>query len=242
MANSDQLRKNQNQHIPKNTLSKNDDKKIHRAMLATIDYLSRRLGDYFFDYELVFAKDITFEHLINNIKNAKLRKEYDTAFNSRKIIPDGGIIFLRRKSDDQFTRIVLIAEVKRQGTNDRRRAEGKTKQAQGNAIERLSKNLIGIRAALNNEPITPFVCFGWGCDFEKDYGKGPGGAFVMSKLSMMNEFYPLNKTYVFKKDGSSDKNDFAPVSMYFREEQWEEEEMFNILKEIGETAIRYYLF
>ena len=64
----------------------------------------------------------------------------------------------------------------------------------------------------------------------------------MSKLSMMNEFYPLNKTYVFKKDGSSDKNDFAPVSMYFREEQWEEEEMFNILKEIGETAIRYYLF
>ena len=86
-------------------------------------------------------------------------------------------------------------------------------QVQGNAIERLGKNLIGIRAAMNHEALTPFVCFGWGCDFEEDYDKD---SFVMSKISMKNEFYPFNRTSVFKKDDSSDKKHFAPVSMYFR--------------------------
>ena len=92
---------------------------------------------------------------------------------------------------------------------------------------------------MNHEPLTPFVCFGWGCDFEENYNEQ---SFVMSKVSMMNEYYPLNRTYVFKKDGSSDKNHFAPVSMYFREPEWTREEMFEILKEVAETSLRYYLF
>jgi type II restriction enzyme len=64
----------------------------------------------------------------------------------------------------------------------------------------------------------------------------------MSKISMMNEFYKLNRTYVFKKDGSSDRNHYSPVSMYFKEDEWSEDDMYNILKEIGETALRYYIF
>ncbi|WP_283272038.1 hypothetical protein [Spiroplasma sp. SV19] len=56
----------------------------------------------------------------------------------------------------------------------------------------------------------------------------------------MNEFYPLNKTYVFKKDGSSGYNYFSPVSMYFREQMWSEDEMYDILKEVAETSFRYY--
>jgi type II restriction enzyme len=43
---------------------------------------------------------------------------------------------------------VLIAEVKNQGTNDLRAEEGLLKQAKGNAIERLGKNLLGLRTAL----------------------------------------------------------------------------------------------
>jgi len=58
---------------------------------------------------------------------------------------------------------------------------------------------------------------------------------------MMNEFYELNKIYVHKKDGNSDKNDYSPVSMYFREKQWTVKEMFNILKEIAETSARVYM-
>ncbi len=115
--------------------------------------------------------------------------------------------------------------------------EGKEKQAQGNAIERLWKNLMGIKTMMNHEQITPFVCFGYGCDFVENYKDN----FVMFKISMMNEFYPLNKIYVYKRDGNYSRNSYAPVSMFFREAEWSEEEMFNLLKEIGEDSIRYYL-
>lgn len=64
----------------------------------------------------------------------------------------------------------------------------------------------------------------------------------MSKISMLNEFYYLNRIYVFKKDGNGIKSQFAPVSMYFREEEWTKEEMFDILKEVAETALRYYIY
>jgi len=239
MANSQQLRKNKAQHKPKNVGSKKDDKIIYAAMRKCIDYLEGRLGEYLQGYRLDFEKQISFDQLISIIKNANLRKEFDNVFNKRTIKPDGGVIFLRRDDDPNYLRIILISEVKRQGTNIQRMSEGKPKQAQGNAVERLGKNLTGIRAALNHEPLTPFVCFGTGCDFQKDYDSD---SFVMSKISMMNEFYALNKTYVFKKDGSSDRNYFAPVSMYFQEDEWTVDEMFEILKEIGETSLRYYLF
>ena len=63
---------------------------------------------------------------------------------------------------------ILISEAKNQGTNDLRLQEGLTKQAKGNAIERLGKNVIGLRTALMRESIFPFVCFGYGCDFAPD--------------------------------------------------------------------------
>lgn len=173
------------------------------------------------------------------IRMAGQRLEFDPTFMDRTIIPDGGVIWLLKEDDKDYRRLVLVSEVKKQGTNRERIEEGRPRQAQGNAIERLGKNLIGIRAAMNHEALTPFVCFGWGCDFVQNYDEG---SFVMSKISMMNEFYPLNRTYVFKKDGSSDKNHFSPVSMYFREPEWKRTEMFDILKEVAETSLRYYLF
>ena len=239
MASSEHLRRNKAQHKPKNILSKGDDKVIYAAMKQCIAYLEKRLGKHLKGYWLQFEQQITFAQLMHIVSNSRLRQEFDRTFANRSIKPDGGVIFLRREGDPRYMRLVLVAEVKRQGTNDQRVREGRNRQAQGNAVERLGKNLIGIKAALNHEPLTPFVCFGWGCDFVKSYDES---SFVMSKISMMNEFYALNRTYVFKKDGSSDKNYFAPVSMYFREEEWRQDEMFEILKEIGETAIRYYIF
>ncbi len=239
MANSEQLRQNKEQHKPKNTKSKKDDKEIYAAMRDCIKYLESRFKNILDNHYLTFEKEISFESLISFPQKIGLRKEFDNTFGSRTIKPDGGIIFLKNHDDPEYLQIILISEVKRQGTNKQRMAEGKAKQAQGNAIERLGKNLAGIRAALNHEPITPFVCFGSGCDFVEDYDQN---AFVMSKVAMMNEFYPLNKTFVFKKDGSSDKNFYAPVSMYFREEEWTASEMLDILKEVGETALRFYIF
>ena len=239
MASSKELRQMAAQHKPKNTESGRGDKAIHAAMKDCIKYLSDRLRPNLVGYHLSFEKDLSFGQLIRIIRQSGQRHEFDNVFNERTIKPDGGVIWLRKDADPDYAKIVVVSEIKKQGTNVDREKEGKPRQAQGNAIERLGKNLTGIRAALNHEILTPFACFGWGCDFEENYDKS---SFVMSKISMMNEFYPLNKTHVFKKDGAPDKNRFAPVSMYFREPEWAREEMFEILKEIGETALRYYLF
>ncbi|WP_276883956.1 EcoRI family type II restriction endonuclease [Campylobacter cuniculorum] len=174
--------------------------------------------------------------MIENIKNSQIRTQFDTQFLDGAIYPDGGILFLRKKDDEKFKKVLLITEAKRQGTNDERKKEGKNKQATGNAIERLGKNLTSIKAMLNHERITPFVCFGWGCDFAYDVKT------VLVKLNVLNEFYYLNRTYIFKTDGNSNFNHFSPVSMYFREKKWEVDEMFDIMKEIAETSLRYYIF
>lgn len=235
MSQSDDLRNRIEQHKPKNEKSKLDDKAIYRAMEQVTAYLLSRFDfkEIFADYEIVFEKEIKAKEMIEFIRGRGLRAEFDFGFLDRGIVPDGGVLFLKEKAIER-RRPLLFAEIKRQGTNDARQQEGKRKQATGNAIERLGKNLIGIRAMMNQERITPFVCFGWGCDF------APCEKTVLAKVSMMNEFYPLNHTYVFKRDGDAECNRFAPVSMYFREEAWSVDEMFQIMKEIAETALRYY--
>lgn len=80
--------------------------------------------------------------------------------------PDGGILSI--VDHDHGLHPILISEVKNQGTNTERLAEGKPRQAQGNAIERLGKNVIGFRTAMLPEGIMPFICFGYGCDRRVD--------------------------------------------------------------------------
>ena len=233
MSQSDSLRNRNEQHKPKNVDSKQDDKNIHIAMDKVICYLKDRFdfeGEYK-TYDIVFESEIEIKYMINFIKKRNIRSEFDFDYIDRKIKPDGGVLFLINKKTSE-KKPILISEIKRQGTNDKREKEGKSKQATGNAIERLGKNLTGIKAMMNHEKITPFICFGWGCDFTEKT--------VLSKVSMLNEFYSLNRIHVFKKDGSSDYNLYSPVSMFFREAIWESDEMFEIMKEIAETSLRYY--
>ena len=230
MARSEQLRANKRQHVVKNLLSKGDDKKVVAAMMQVIAYMNRRLPLTAMGYRLDYVDRIKLADLIDIIKSYETRFEFATLTNDGSFIkPDGGILILRKTDDPAFQRIVLAVEMKRQGTNDQRLAEGKAKQAQGNAIERLGKNLIGFRSALQYERITPFVCFGWGVDFAPDCS-------ILDRVITMNEFYPLNRTFVFKRE------DYAPVSMYFRAEEWGVGELYSIMKEIAETSVRYYIF
>lgn len=235
MATSDQLRRNKNQHKAKNTESKESDKAIYQAMNNCLDYLKDKFSTDLKTYKLDFNKNISFNEMVENIKSKGGRKEFDNMFPERFIKPNGGVIWLKKHGE--ASKLVLVSEVKKQGTNDQRIEEGKPKQAQGNAIERLGKNLAGIRAMMNHEDITPFICFGWGCDFVENYDNTN---FVMSKISMMNDFYELNKIYVKKRDGDSNRNKFSPVSMFFREKEWTAKEMEEKLIEIGETSMRYY--
>lgn len=141
------------------------------------------------------------------------------------ISPDGGFLFATNKQGER--RIILVAEVKRQGTNDARKLEGLPKQAQGNAIERLGKNLIGIRAIFKNEGVLPFVCFGHGHDFQE-------GSSILDRVLTMNEFFPLNEIFVQK-----DFMPFEPVSLLFRYKDWSIEEMADTMFTIAVRAIEY---
>lgn len=241
MSQHDSLRHRTAQHKPKNRKSKIDDKDVYRAMEMVRQYIFNKkdFQSYFTtDWDIEFAPDIEIKYMIDFIKKKNIRHEFCYDAIDRKIVPDGGVLYLVNKVKQEKYPLV-IAEIKRQGTNSERVKEGKAKQATGNAIERLGKNLTGIKAMMNYEKITPFICFGWGCDFAEDVEET---LTVRSKIVMLNEFYNLNQIYVFKRDGNSDVNSFAPVSMFFREERWTVEEMFEKMKEISEASIRYYLY
>ena len=241
MSQHESLRERKEQHKPKNTKSKIDDKDIYKSMELVQKYLKSKteFSQYFLlEYDLEFKHEIEVKYMIDFIKKNNVIAEFNTEFCNRTIVPDGGILYLVKKTTSEKFPLV-IAEIKRQGTNKERITEGKAKQATGNAIERLGKNLTGIRAMMNYEKITPFVCFGWGCDFAENNSET---GTVRSKVVMMKQFYNLNQIYVFKRDGDSNHNYFAPVSMFFREEKWQIEEMYQIMKEVAESAIRYYLY
>ena len=72
--------------------------------------------------------------------------------------PDGGILSII-SADGERMFPVLITEVKNQGTNDLRAQEGLKKQAMGNAIERLGKNVIGFRAIMLDVGINTLCLF-----------------------------------------------------------------------------------
>lgn len=241
MSQHDELRKRVEQHKPKNKKSKNDDKAIKKASERVILYLETRFEDKIKEegYQLIYEKKISLAEMAKFItrKTDHPRTDFDKTYFDRQIMPDGGVIYLVKRNNEKLP--LIISEVKRQGTNDERKKEGKNKQSTGNAIERLGKNLIGIRAMMQYEDIVPFVCFGWGCDFSE----GSENKTVLAKISTLNQLYPLNKTFVFKKDAFSHlgkSTGFSPVSMYFREAEWTENEMYEIMKEIAETSFRYY--
>jgi type II restriction enzyme len=145
------------------------------------------------------------------------------------IRPDGGFLYVQEWGEPK--RYVLVAEAKRQGTNTERLAEGKPKQALGNAIERLGKNMRGVDALFAGEDITPFICFGEGCDF------APSSS-ILDRVATLNGFFPLNRVFVDKVDVGSER--LKPVSLFFREESWTPQEMLASMLDVTQRSISYY--
>lgn len=223
MANSNFLRKNKNQHSIKNNESKIMDKDIDKAILIVIENLKKEYPKLVFEHK----KTIKIVEIIEIL--SKQYPEYIEHFGKPSdnsfIKPDGGFIFAINKQGER--KIILVSEIKRQGTNDKRQGEGLPKQAKGNAIERLGKNLIGIRTLFKNEGILPFVCFGNGDDF-KD------GSTINDRVLTMNDFFSLNKIFVKK-----DYLPFEPSSMFFRYEPWSVEEMIDIMLKVSRESLSY---
>lgn len=224
MANSDFLRQNKNQHSVKNSDSKTMDKAIDVAVERVLEILGSEYPEVDFQHD----KSMHLTEIINELKKTYADYDFSAVLESSFIKPDGGFVyFYDEEGKRQF---VVISEVKRQGTNDKRKKEGLPKQAQGNAIERLGKNLTGIRALLNQENIIPFVTFGHGFDFAE-------GSSILDRVVTMNQFFPLNTIFVEKQYFP-----FEPVTMMFREAEWSAEEMEEILLEVARRAMKSYGF
>ena len=161
-----------------NVTSKGQESDVIKALIQVVDYLRERFAK---KISLVHEKQWHLRDIVAELRHTYPDTEFHYHFDSSSIRPDGGILYIQGKTGDRLTFPILIAEVKNQGTNDLRAEEGLPKQAKGNAIERLGKNLIGLRTALMRESIFPFVCFGYGCDFVAD-------SSILDRVSTMAMF------------------------------------------------------
>ena len=212
MSQHENLRDRIEQHKVKNKYSKKDDKNIKEAADAVLEILKEKYPSHTF----TLNKSLLYKE-IEEYSDRKI----DEIFKDRKIIPDAGVFWM----DNKYP--ILIGEAKRQGTNDERQEEGKKKQATGNAIERLGKNVLVSKVLFEKETIFPFICFCWGCDFLD--------ITVLSKLFGINGLYPTNCFYT---DLSNYKA--TPFSIFHRLEDWSVSEMVEKMLFIAENSIRYF--
>ncbi len=209
-----------------NLTSKKQESDVIKALVEVVDHLR---GKFAKKISLVHEKQWYLKDIVAQLRHSYPDTEFYHHFDSSSIRPDGGILYIQGKTGDTLTFPILIAEVKNQGTNELRAQEGLPKQAKGNAIERLGKNLIGLRTALMRESIFPFVCFGYGCDFEAK-------SSILDRVSTMAMFGKLNTTYLHNEESGK----FNRGSFYFRPERWSVHEMVEIMKDIAERSVLYY--
>ena len=132
----------------------------------------------------------------------------------------------------------MIGEQKTQGTNDKRLSEGKKRQALGNAVERVAKNLNALDLLFKKEDILSFVAFFQGCDFN-DFETIPDRVIMCFKA--------LKKNHVNLFKDELDRGG----SYYMRGHKWDEgtygesnwtiEEMTKVFKEISQLSLEYYI-
>ncbi len=226
MARKDQLRRQRTKTVI-NATSKQQETELVKALKRTALHLDRE----FPGVEFYHAKLWNIADIVRDLEHTYADVDFHHHFNNTSIKPDGGLLCLKTKEDKDTIFPVLISEVKNQGTNDLRRKEGLPRQARGNAIERLGKNVIGLRTALMQESIFPFVCFGYGCDFE-EY------SYILDRVTTIAMFGSLNKTYLHN---SGTDGQFNRGSFYFRRERWRVNEMLSVMKDIAERSVLYYL-
>lgn len=223
MAKKDDLRI-QRANTVINLRSKAQEKALGRALVKVVAHLT----DKFPGIKLHHVTEWKLKDVVEALRANFPAVDFHYFFETSAMRPDGGILSLVDKTGKPFP--ILIAEKKNQGTNDLRALEGKGKQAKGNAIERLGKNVIGFRTAMKTETIFPFVCFGDGCDFDDD-------SSILDRVVTIAQFGKLNVEHLHNQGPNSD---FDRGTFYFRVAEWEEDEMAELSAKVAEKSVFYY--
>lgn len=209
-----------------NTIINGISSKQEKILLKAIEEVGQQLREKFPNILLVWQQNWKLHDIIEELKIAFPDVLFASPLSRSCMKPDGGILYLCDKQQRKYP--ILITEKKNQGTNDLRVKEGKSRQAQGNAIERLGKNVIGLRTALLKESIFPFICFGDGCDFAD-------GSSIVDRVITIAMFGDLNREHLHNCDR------FNRGSFYFREEPWTQMEMRDRSFSVASKSIYYYL-
>jgi type II restriction enzyme len=230
MGQSDKLRENKNQHVIKNKESKIQENNIKNAVNSVL--LELKIKYPYLQFGIEKKKML---HTIEKLVNGSNYTTSDKSF----IIPDGGFLWVKINNVKHY---ILISEQKRQGTNDKRRIEGKGKQGVGNAGERLAKNVKAVDVLFGNEDIYPFIVFLQGCDFFDEESR------IGDRIRTIAQFLPMNVINIEWKQ--IQKHNYAGGSYFMRghsmaddpgTSDWSFDEMFNPMFTIAENALNYYL-
>ncbi len=223
MAQKSRLRENRYGTVI-NSVSKTQELELGEALVEATEQLVERYG-----LELTHRKRVLLSEIVKDLEQSFPTVEFGEVLPNTFMSPDGGILSIISK-DGKDSYPILITEVKNQGTNDLRLKEGKGRQAMGNAIERLGKNVIGFRTMMLDEGITPFLCFGYGWDFHE-------GSAIVDRVKTIAMFGELNRVSVVPE---GEEKLFNRGSFYFRQDAWTLEEMTEVMVEVGSRAILYY--
>lgn len=224
MARSDQLRSQR-----AGTVSNATSKKQENNLIQALNLVAADLDAKFPGVNFTHEKSWPLNEIVGELRQTYPEVDFHYHLEKSNILPDGGFLYIASRVESGMRYPVLISEAKNQGINDAREKEGLKRQARGNAIECLGKNLIGLRTALLRESIFPFVCFGYGCDFGE-------GSSILDRVSAMAMFGQLNRTYLHNQEGGK----FNRGSFYFREEPWSVAEMHSVMTNIAERSVQYY--
>lgn len=145
------------------------------------------------------------------------------------ILPDGGLLYLQRKGHPK--QLLLTSEMKHQGTNYARQLAGKSKQANGNAIERMHKNIDVVRAYMSNESVFPYIVYCWGEDF--------ADPVVQCKILPAVQQHEFNRDYTVKY--GSDRIPSASVYLKPEPEPFTVQELYEIGLQVALESLTHYL-
>lgn len=223
MAQKARLRQNRYGTVINATSSKQELQLID-ALIDATERLTEKFGIVLKHERRVMLSDI-----VTSLRRSFPTVSFEDPLPNTYMSPDGGVLSIMSLDGERMFP-VLITEVKNQGTNDLRLQEGLKKQAMGNAIERLGKNVIGFRAMMLEVGIIPFVCFGYGWDFHE-------GSSILDRVKTIAMFGALNQVNVIPE---GEEGFFNRGSFFFRQNPWSLEEMSDVMFDVGSRAIHYY--
>lgn len=224
MAQKERLRLNRYGTVI-NATSTKQELQLGEALLIATEQIIEKFG-----LKLRHDKTVMLKDVVAGLRQSFPSVEFGDPLPNTFMSPDGGIVSILSE-EGQRSYPILITEVKNQGTNDLREAEGLKKQSMGNAIERLGKNVIDFRTMMLDDGIIPFVCFGYCWDFQDK-------SSILDRVRTIAMFGELNRVNVVPE---GEEGLFNRGSFFFRQEPWSLKEMTDVMVEVGTRAIYYYL-